>query len=197
MKRVIISILMIVILGLLFNTIFRFRAIRSEETVHIHALSNITEWQSKLRSDIPFDYASFSKIFNSEDVLSEINLYEERVCRHYNILHQNNLSAVGILMQLQKNNFLLSINPQRFYPVTGFTKEKRDWHWLYGVLIPTSKDKMENYAFIRLGYDCKMKITESYIGQNSFISLLGINPDTGEILDKKLERIFIEKMTHF
>ncbi len=35
---------------------------------------------------------------------------------------------------------------------------------------------------------------ESFIGENSFISLLGIDGNTGKILDKTVEHTFIERM---
>lgn len=37
-------------------------------------------------------------------------------------------------------------------------------------------------------------IMESFIGENSFISLLGIDGNSGKILDKEIEHIFIERM---
>lgn len=169
-----------------------YRATRTEEAVNVQAFNIITKWQDKLRDDAPFDFSTFSSLFTPKDVLSEINLYEERMRNFYNISPSSNISAVGELMKIQKNNFILDVNVQNFFPITNFTAKKRYWHWLYGVFIPLNNTP--KYAFIRLGYDCRINIMESFIGENSFISLLGIDGNTGKILDKEIEHIFIERM---
>ena len=58
-------------------------------------------------------------------------------------------------MKIQKNNFILDVNVENFFPITNFTAKKRE---------------------------------------NSFISLLGIDGNSGKILDKEIEHIFIERM---
>ena len=172
-----------------------FRATRTEDSVNKKAFSIITKWQTQLRDNSPFDYTSFSLMFTSKDVLSEINLYEEKIRKFYNISSENKISGVGELMKIQKKRFLLHIDKDNFFPVTKYTPKKRYWHWLYGVFIPTLKEnnKIKDYAFIRLGYDCRIDITESFIGENSFITLLGID-DNGRILDPDVEKIFKERM---
>ena len=112
----------------------------------------------------------------------------------YNISPESNISAVGELMKIQKKNFILDVNIDNFFPITKFTDKKRYWHWLYGVFIPIKQDNPPKYAFIRLGYDCRINIIESFIGEDSFISLLDIDGNTGEILNKKVEHVFIERM---
>lgn len=171
-----------------------YRATRTEEVVNVQAFNIITKWQDKLRDDAPFDFSTFSSLFTPKDVLSEINLYEERMRNFYNISPSSNISAVGELMKIQKKNFILDVNIDNFFPITKFTDKKRYWHWLYGVFIPIKQDNPPKYAFIRLGYDCRINIIESFIGEDSFISLLDIDGNTGEILNKKVEHVFIERM---
>ena len=95
---------------LLFFLIPPFRATRAEEAVNIQAFNIITKWQDKLRDDGPFELSTFSSLFTPKDVLSEINLYEERMRNFYNISPSSNISAVGELMKIQKNNFILDVN---------------------------------------------------------------------------------------
>ena len=60
-----------------------YRATRTEEAVNVQAFNIITKWQDKLRDDAPFDFSTFSSLFTPKDVLSEINLYEERMRNFY------------------------------------------------------------------------------------------------------------------
>ncbi len=180
---------------ILFAVLFpSYRATRTEETVNVEAFNVITKWQDKLRDDGPFDFSTFSSLFTSKDVLNEVNLYEEKMRNFYNISPNSNISAVGELMKIQKKNFILDVNTENFFPITKFTAKKRYWHWLHGVFIPIKQDNTPKYAFIRLGYDCRINIMESFIGEDSFISLLDIDGDTGKILNKTVEHIFIERM---
>ena len=98
-------------------------------------------------------------------------------------------------MKIQKKRFLINVDKNNFFPVTKYTPQKRYWHWLYGVFISIlkEKDKAKDYAFIRLGYDCRIDIAESFIGENSFVNLLGID-DNGRVLNPNVEKIFKERM---
>lgn len=195
MKKILnIVILCIGIIILLLIFLPPYRATRTEETVNVAAFNIITKWQDKLRDDGPFDLSTFSSLFTPKDVLSEVNLYEEKMRNFYNISLESNISAVGELMKIQKKNFILDVNIDNFFPITKFTDKKRYWHWLYGVFIPIKQDNPPKYAFIRLGYDCRINIMESFIGEDSFISLLDIDGNTGEILNKKVEHVFIERL---
>ena len=192
MKRIFYIVILCIVIIFLFLP--DYRATRTEEAVNVQAFNIITKWQDKLRDDVPFDFSTFSSLFTPKDVLSEINLFEERMRNFYNISPNSNISAVGELMKIQKNNFILDVNVENFFPITNFTVKKRYWHWLYGVFIPLKQNNTPKYAFIRLGYDCRINIMESFIGENSFISLLGIDGNTGKILDKEVEHTFIERM---
>lgn len=198
MKNIIILFLILGIItcSFLFSPFFQFRANRTEKTVTNMAFSLITKWQVKLIENTPFTYDSFSSIFSSKDAVHEINFYEEKIREFYGISHENKISAIGELMKIQKNNFLLQISVDEFFPVTKYTQKKRYWHWLYGVLIPIKKGKHNDYAFLKLGYDCRIEIEGSFIGQNSFISLLEINEE-GRILNSNVEKKFLEQMRKF
>lgn len=195
MKKILyIVILCIGIIVLLAVSLPTYKATRTEETVNVEAFNIITKWQNKLRDDSPFDLSTFSSLFTSKDVLNEVNLYEEKMRNFYNISPKSNISAVGELMKIQKKNFILDVNIDNFFLITKFTAKKRYWHWLYGALIPIKQYNTPKYAFIRLGYDCRINIMESFIGEDSFISILDIDENTGEILNKTVEHVFIEIM---
>lgn len=108
MKRIFYIVILCIVI--IFFFLPDYRATRTEEAVNVQAFNIITKWQDKLRGDAPFDFSTFSSLFTPKDVLSEINLYEERMRNFYNISPNSNISAVGELMKIQKNNFILDVN---------------------------------------------------------------------------------------
>ena len=77
MKRIFYIVILCIVI--IFFFLPDYRATRTEEAVNVQAFNIITKWQDKLRDDGPFDLSTFSSLFTPKDVLSEVNLYEEKM----------------------------------------------------------------------------------------------------------------------
>lgn len=80
--------------------------------------------------------------------------------------------------------------------MTTYTENVRNWHWIYAVLISIKQKNLVENAYIRLGYEGRINIDESYIGNSSFFNLLGIN-NNGKILDPILEEKFLKSFEKY
>lgn len=198
MKNIIILIVQLAIIPLVFiinSCIYNISGSQTEEAARL-AFSTIIEWQMKLKNNEPFDYKSFCKLFKVNDALHEINIYEEKVRDFYSIMSSNPISAVGELIKIQKEKFLLNISKDNLFLVTTYTENVRNLHWIYAVLIPIKQKNLVENAYIRLGHDGRINIEESYIGNSSFLNLLGIN-NNGKIFDPILEENFLKSFEKY
>ena len=173
-----------------------FKAHRPLEVASFDAFDTVLYWQKKLQEDSIFDYKSACRIFSSKDVLNEINLYEEKMRNYYKIKPDCKISLIGELMRFHKDKFLLDIHPNDVYVVIKYSDKKRDWITIDAIQIPIHKNNVKNreYAYLKIGNCNSIEISDSRIGNNSFLSLLGID-ENGKISEELIEKLFLEKVT--
>ena len=186
-KKIAVVLVTLIVLLLVGDYIASIRVNRTEDNAIKLAYSKVEEWQKYLRGNIPCDTEFISNLFTTDDEVEEIELYEKKIRQFYKISSTCKTSALGELMRLHKDLYLIDLDPNAFFTELYLLKTKGYYYMVSAAIIPISLNKNKDYVYIKFNTQNKINIQQSYIRGKSFASILGIDSN-GRIIDSNIEK---------
>ena len=164
-------------------------ATRTEKQAFDVTFNKIVLFQDIISSSRMFSISDFKTIFGSD-----VHNLELKLRRIYNINNMHELSLVGELMKLKKDEMSFTTTRDKIFMVKNYNYKIGKYHFAWNVALLTFKDKESVYLKVHkiMG---TLSVTDSMIGSKTFLDIISLS-NNGVVTDKSLEKAFLRRIKY-